>query len=1335
MQGSALPRLAGGGKRERPLVERDEGAEPEEYPLLVDDARLITIHTEVSGAAQPAVIDSGSSLNIMSDDTARKHRLKVAPCRRPVFLRMADGSRAAPEGETVVDFTINGEPFQAECVILKGFPYEFLLGLHFILTAPVDIMPSQRVIRIGEGSVSIPFADIAFRLTSEPIALYAACEQVVPPRSEAIVKLKSDCLPASVVLVEPAPSAATPMVLLAASASTVMPSRHQSRRSNRLNSHVWARVLNPNTEAITLRRNALLATASPIADQDLFVVDSACSTNSASDPAPPPPAAEAVPFQELVVNPDLSAEQREQLAEMLREVGMDVFSANEFDLGRTDIVKHVIDTGTAPPVRRPPYRKSFQERSALNQIVKKYEEHGIVRKSMSPYAAPVVLVRKKDGSVRFCCDWRELNRVTKKDSMPLPRVDDTLDRLAGSAWFTTADFTAGYFQVELDEGSKEKTAFITPDGLWEFNVLGMGLCNAPATFMRLMHHVLGDLMWTVCMAYLDDVVIFSKTYDEHLKDVEAVFSAIRRAGLKLKAKKCAFAMQKIEFLGHIVSQEGIAPDPAKLEAVANFPPPADVKQIQQFLGLAGYYRRFIKNFSAIAKPLTQLLRKGVFFDMTAECLSAFEALRDALVAPPVLAHPDFARPFIVTTDASGFAVGAVLKQKDDEGKARPIAYFSQCLNKAEQNYSATERECLAVILAVKKFRPYLFGARFTIVTDHCSLCWLMTVRNPNGRLVRWSLQLQDLDFEIVYENGRKHLEADALSRAPVDPAPERATEPLFACDEGAEVSVRDLQHRLDWLQPIRLCLLDPDGRHDRKTKRRARKYLLENGLVFRRTHDESSGGALVLPPELRQHVLHSLHDHVTAGHLGIAKTYHKIKQRFYWPRMYRDIRSYVLSCKKCGGNKICTQAQMGMLQPIPPTCRPFERLGMDELGPFQQSIDGNQRVIVLTDYATRMVFARAVPNGSAYEVAKFLVEDILLKHGTPKEILTDRGREFVNETFRLIGSAFGFEHLKSTAYHPRTNGLTERFNGTLARMLSAYTADHKDWDRFLPYLVFAYNTSVHDVTGYSPYFLLHGLEPRLGIEAELDDGRITCDQFAFENVHYARLAREIAAAETSRSQDQAKARFDATRRDHQFAPGDDVWIRRLRRQIGRTEKLLPAYLGPFRLIRQTAPNDFEVEDADGHRDVVNVERFKRFYLRSDGLDPPPAEVPDSLRQSPPASGETPADIATRNDAADGLPAFLRGLHLRRDHSSDQRHDQSAYDSDGCDSLDGVAGTFLDENMQQPPSDSQSSCPPEQSDALQTPPAHSPQPTTGTQTRYGRWSLPPSWVQRCAPSTL
>ena len=462
-------------------------------------------------------------------------------------------------------------------------------------------------------------------------------------------------------------------------------------------------------------------------------------------------------------NEHLTVEQKEQLYQLLDRFRY-MFRSKP---GRTDVTKHEIDTGDSKPVRGGRYRMSDSERNQTRKMVKELVEAGAVRPSNSPWAASVVLVPKKDGTTRFCVDYRRLNAVTIKDVYPLPRIDETLDKLGGNRYFTAMDLTAGFWQVELSEDAALKTAFVTPDGLYQWDVMPMGLANSPATFQRLMNQVLGPLRFEYALVYLDDVLVYSATFDEHLTRLEAVLTCIQKASLSIKLKKCFFAQAKTAYLGHIISGEGIEPDPKKLSAVKELVPPTNVKEIRMFLGFVGYYRRFIPNFSAVAKPLNQLLRKTQEWVWKEEQQAAFEQLRDKLLEAPVLAMPDYTRPFFIRTDASYNGLGASLVQEDkDTGARRPVAYSSRSLKAAECNYTATEIEVLGMKWAVQQYRPYVHGVHFTLETDHVALRWLQTVQHNNARLIRTALELQQHDFTVVHKPGLTMHDADALSRLP-----------------------------------------------------------------------------------------------------------------------------------------------------------------------------------------------------------------------------------------------------------------------------------------------------------------------------------------------------------------------------------------------------------------------------------------------------------------------------------------------------------------------------------------------------------------------------------------
>ena len=392
-------------------------------------------------------------------------------------------------------------------------------------------------------------------------------------------------------------------------------------------------------------------------------------------------------------------------------------------------------------------------------------ESGVIRESVSPWTSPVVLVKKKGGELRFCVDYRKLNRITKKDRHPLPRIDDLLDSFQDATCFTTLDLASGYWQIEMDPEDREKTAFITDDGIYEFNVMPFGLTNAPATFQRMMNRVFTKINGDFVVVYLDDLNIYSRNFNEHLKHLREVFERLRNANLKLKAKKCHFFKKELEFLGHIISEDGVKPDPDKVSAVKNQPVPNNLKELRQFLGLASYYRKFMEGFARIAAPLNQLMRKDTAYYWTDEQQQAFEKLKQRLIEAPILAHPDFDEPFIIMTDASKIGLGAVLSQKNKDNKEVVIRYASRRTNDAEQNYAATNLECLGVVWAVQYFRKYVAGTLFQIITDHSAITSLMKTKDPRGQVARWITILQEYSFEVIYRPGRIHSNVDTLSRA------------------------------------------------------------------------------------------------------------------------------------------------------------------------------------------------------------------------------------------------------------------------------------------------------------------------------------------------------------------------------------------------------------------------------------------------------------------------------------------------------------------------------------------------------------------------------------------
>ena len=455
-------------------------------------------------------------------------------------------------------------------------------------------------------------------------------------------------------------------------------------------------------------------------------------------------------------------DQKLELAKVLRRYE-NAFAKNKMDLGTCSLTKHQIDTCGAAPIRQPYRRmpKAFEgeEETYLKQQI----EAGVVVPSTSSWASPVALVRKKDGSVRFCVEYRRLNEVTVKDAYPLPRIDMVLDCLSSARLFSTVDLQSGYWQLEMHPKDRHKTAFITKYGLFEYSKLPFGLCNAPGTFQRCMELIFQGLQWKTVLIYLDDIIVFSSRFDEHMQRLGEVQNHLQKAGLKLKPSKCALLKKQVLYLGHVVSPEGLSPNPELVQAVRAWETPKCVRHVQQFLGLCNYYRRFIKDFSEIASPISQLTRKDKQFEWTEECKAAFQNLKDILCTSPVLAYPKEGSPYVLDTDASDVGIGAVLSQEQD-GEERVIAYASKKLDRQQQRYCVTRRELLAVVTFVHQFRHYLLGRKFLLRTDHNSLRWMFGFKDPQGQMARWLEVLSQYNFDIMHREGRKHQNADALSR-------------------------------------------------------------------------------------------------------------------------------------------------------------------------------------------------------------------------------------------------------------------------------------------------------------------------------------------------------------------------------------------------------------------------------------------------------------------------------------------------------------------------------------------------------------------------------------------
>jgi transposase InsO family protein len=924
------------------------------------------------------------------------------------------------------------------------------------------------------------------------------------------------------------------------------------------------------------------------------------------------------------VNPELTIAQWHRLAKLLYEFD-DILAFNPQNIGTCNILQHKIDTGDSPPIHQNPYVYAAPLREEINRQVNELIELDIVTPSKSPWSSPVVLVDKKDGTKRMCVDLRKVNNVTKSDVYPLPSISIALSSMQGAQYFSSLDLNSGYHQIELEESSREKTAFITQNGLFEYKKLMFGLKTAPACFARTMDIVLAGLKWSSVLVYIDDILIFSKDFDSHLEHIREVLQRLQAANLTVKPNKCSLAMNSVKFLGHVIDKTGVRTDPDKIKGIQDFPRPQTLTQVRGFIGRASYYRKFIPYFSEVAEPLSRLTKKNVRYIWGPEQEQAFNQLKQLLSSQPVLTHFDGSKPLEVRCDASVIGLGAELVQLEELGW-KLVANASRLLTDAERAYGASERECLAIVYATEKFSPYIHGLKFTVVTDHLALKWLKEKSDLSPRLLRWALHLQKYDFDVVYRSGRLMKDADALSRSPVDP-PEAVIDnhdkySFSSCmaQESNEITennpyndlnLPELQNQDPFFGPIYKSLEENDEVFDPIRN----SYALKDGILyFSDNYNRKYPKLLTCVPEVLIHeLLYSFHDDMMSGHLGINKTKAKIKERYFWPDMDKIIETYVKSCLDCQTKKTPNIPKAGLLVPIK-VGGPFEMWGVDILGPFPISDSGNNNVIVATEYMTKFAETAAIPKADKWNVANFIDEHIIFKHGAPLKILTDQGKVFASNLCKQIYSNHEIIHVRTSAYHPATNGLCERFNKTLAEMISQYTSDKQtDWDKCLKYVTFAYNTSVQESTRFSPFMLTYGREPILPADVVMRRPTIgvpDVDQYVELRKNFIEKARELALKNITESQMRNSKHFNKRHREGNFEIGQLVLIHNPRRYKGKAEKLLHQYHGPYRVLEQRGPVNFYVESIRDKYEtlIVHVSRMKHFYDRKELFNPSEYEV-------------------------------------------------------------------------------------------------------------------------------
>lgn len=898
-----------------------------------------------------------------------------------------------------------------------------------------------------------------------------------------------------------------------------------------------------------------------------------------------------------VCEENLTAEQLVRFKTLLYN-NRDVFSTNPNDLGYSDIVPHKIITTDNTPIRLPDRRIPPNLIPEVRKVIQDWLKHDIIKESVSPYAAQIVIVRKSSNEIRICCDYRALNRQTVMDAFPLPRIQDILDNLSGSKFFSSLDLTQGYLQAAMDPESAHKSAFRALGKLYEFKRVPFGMINSGSTFSRLITKCMGDLVFDHCVLfYLDDLMVHSKDVDTMFERLEMVFNRFRMYGLKLRPSKCHFFNTECKFLGHIISENGVSTDPEKIRAVTEFPKPKTEKSLKSFLALCSYYRKFVKDFAKIACPLNDLLcKKGKeakskytknrqnsdkdfekLWDTN--CEKSFESLKEKLTSSPILSFPNFDKPFILETDSSLTGIGAILSQKQD-GKNVVIAYASRRLKKHERNmtnYSSMKLELLALHWAItKKFKDYLAGSEFVVYTDNNPLCHVMSAKKTVAEM-SYLADLSQFRFEIKYRSGKCNVNADVLSRYPVE---EKTTSTCFleytkttplpdnvisvvsqdirltgkkkfsafiqeSCTMLPGIENTDMQQAQAADKIIsRVMFLKKQKRKPTFNEMRPEPTLVKrllskwdaliivNNVLYRNVYENGQEiRQVVLPYSMHAMFLNQIHD--KTGHQGIERCQALARSRCFWPAMNRDIEMYCKKCERCMLAKDYVPMKAKMCHLL--ATRPLEIVAMD-FTMLEKSTSGFENVLVMTDVFSKFTIAIPTKDQTAKTVAKVLIKDWFLKYGIPTSIHSDRGKSFENKIISEICKLYEIHKTRTTPYHPEGNSVCERYNRSLHNLCKTLSKEQKEkWPQHLPELTYYYNCTPHSTTGYAPWYLFFSRQPRLLVDSMLDlqEGEKVSDIDSWLYQHRLRMIEsyDLANRRLNQKASERKQRHDSKVKD------------------------------------------------------------------------------------------------------------------------------------------------------------------------------------------------------------
>ena len=1197
---------------------------------------------QISGVECEFLIDNGSTITILSERKFNEITNDKRPTPEPFLTPILDASGGTIKtlGKINVSIDLNGHSF-LQTVLVCDIGLDGIIGQDFLLKYAKEISyqkgeitTEHTNIRCWVGCDNAVSCRVLVRRTT-----------VVPPNSAV-------WLPVDIENREKlTPAGLTEPSSFCDSLYGVVPGVVDTSKSD-----VQVNFVNLSTEQLTLYPKQTIASCEPYAD-----VDSGKASIREIKHGEPTKPTELNDLPEHLTDlyhrssDHLSNTEKIEFKSLLIEY-QDIFAKSSEDLGKCDKVQHKIHTGNAIPVRQPARRQPIGKREAERAEVYKMLDKGVIEPSNSPWSSPTVLVTKKDGSIRFCVDYRVLNSVTVKDAYPLPRVDECLDALANSKFYSSMDLNSGFWQVGMAPEDRQKTAFATNLGLFQWTVMPFGLVNSPSTFQRLMEDIFRGLQWIELLLYMDDIISPCNNISEGIQRLRNIFDRLREANLKLKPSKCIFFQTSTKFLGHVVSEEGVSTDPEKISAVVEWPIPKSAKQIKSFLGLCSYYRRYVPGFAGIARPLHRICDKGSKFVWTDECDKAFQELKTALTTAPILAYPDPNLPYILDTDSSDKCAGGILSQKQND-QERVIAYMSKSLNKHEELYCTTRKELLAVILSLRTFHSYIYGQHTLLRTDNAAVSWLRQLKRPSGQIARWLQEVEIYDLTVIHRPGLRHSNADALSRRPCKVCQRQESLNAGDCDDDSNNEPKIVQETseenvrvteitcsnpdrsyIDNFDPESLRQAqetDPDiapllhakqtnserpkwdqvsnGTSVLKTLWRMWDRLKVEGGLLHRTYTNTDKGSdqtlLVVPSVKRDDLLHYFHDIPSSAHLGSDKMLYRLKQSFYWPGMKDAVSKYCSTCDQCVARKTSMKVKAPLQQFR--VGEPMEKLALDIFGPLPVSESNNRYILVAVDCFTKWTEAYAIPNQETQTIVKVLVDEYICRFGTPMQILTDQGSNFTSSLFKEVCEFLHIDKVQTSSMRPQANGTAERFMRTLQAMLTMYCErNQKTWDRFLPQLLMGYRSSIHPSTGVSPNKMVFGHEIVMPIEAvvgkPIREDVITNVPDYIENLQDALVeVHDHARRCLHKVAEYQKRHYDLRAKKRSMREGQPVWLYNPNRRIGVCTKLTSKWKGPYLIVKQLDDVTYLVQMAPKAKPkVYHVDRLLPYH----GKNPPKWKV-------------------------------------------------------------------------------------------------------------------------------